>query len=714
MWRFIMKIEKELINKTYYQTIIDKNKTGQPIQVLGEMYMEEKQNEIPDFSSIRFAQGEIYFLNNDHEAAIFKWENVLNENLRPWAQKNIADAHFELSLLELAEDIYKTVESRSDVLNMEVFLQLFSLYKKLGKHEKAIDTIKNAVNLNPDYSCVTERAREFFEECKDFGNAVELAVNEAIRTKSLLWFAVLEGYVEQGLTINIEPNYFNEALITLYQIDKFRFERLATALWNSYKQSEYYFLWLKEINHLLLNNNLKGSYIWKMFPSLFKETYYEMIGGQFLIRDFSDLIQGHFDNWMKISLDSDALICSSAIMAWNEIFPSHLEAILVSEAENVLKGSSGDQSGLEDGMKLFESIKKWANDEGLLHDLSLFIQPMMVGSNLEVGSATKLLFIIKKAIGFLIGKKVERENAIIDNINMNEELLVKINGIHHQLNDMEESNNQVITSSFQKIKNQWVQNLMIKIPDLVRNCSDIVKIDSDFGRLHVDLNEEMNHRIADYMENTALVDFENAIQTWIADCEEEFTSCQAYLDEISEGLNTIFSEDKIALNCDFKVLDDWSRDMDRLARGIVHFEKENIMFRNTPSQLLLKSAGKLFGTISKSKEKLHSTYKNFIENADYSQIAQSILHPFIQQLDLFERSIERDISMFFSIPFGVLNRTSEEAQSNIEKYKGSLQYLRENPEIYRDPLTLFELKLCQYGMMYGKDESIPEYVFTKK
>ncbi len=714
MWGSMMTIVKELINKSYYQTIINKNKTGQPIQVLGEMYMNEKENEIPDFSSIRFAQGEIYFLSKDYEAAIFKWENVLNENLKPWAQKNIADAHFELNLLELAADIYKAVETDSEVLNMEVFLQLFSLYKKLGKLEDAADIIKNAVNLNPDYSCVTDNAREFFEEYKDWGNAVELAINEAIRTKSLSWFAVVEGYVERGLTINIEPSYFSEALVTLFTIDKFRFERLATALWDSYKQSDYYFQWLKEINHLLHNNSLEGSYIWKMFPTRFKETLDELISGRYLIKDFTEIIQNHFANWMKIFSDSEPLSCSAGIMAWNEFFPSQLDASLVSEAENVMKSSSRDLNGLDDGKRLFESIKKWANEEGLLHELSLFVKPMMEDSNLEELSSSKLLYILKKAIGFLIDKKVEMENAIIGNINLNDELLVKIGGIHHQLNDMEESKGEVFATSFEIVKNQWIQKLMVKIPETLRNCSDMVTVDSDFGRLHVELNEEMNRRIKDYMENTAMMDFENAIQRWLADCEEEFKSSQVYLNELSDSLNNICDEKEIELNCDFKVLDDWKRDMDRLTRGIVLFEKENIMLRNTPAQLLLKSAGKLFGTLSKNKEKLHSTYKNFIENADYSQTAQSIIQPFLQQLDLFERSIERDIRMFFSNPFEVLNRTSEEAQRNIEQNKESLQYMRENPEIFRDPLTLFELKIRQYELMYSMDEAISGQVFTER
>lgn len=708
MWGIIMTIEKELISKTYYQTIIDKNKKGHPIEILGEMYMDEKQKEMPDFSSIRYTQGEVYFLNNDYEAAIFKWENILDDNLKPWAQKNIADAHFEMELLENAEDFYKAVETSSAVLKTEVLLQLFSLYIKLGKLEKAVDSIKKAVNLNPDYPYVTEMAQAFFEDYKDWGNAVELAVNEAIRTKSLSWFAVLEGYVEQGLTVKIEPHYFNETLMTLFHIDTLRFESLSTALWNSYKQSDFYFLWLNEINHLLLNNNTESSYIWKRLPNLFKETYFELISGKFLIRDISELIQSHLTNWMKISSVSDILICSSAILAWNEIFPSHLDASLVSEAENLLTNSGGYENGIQDGIQLLESIKKWAEKEGLLNEFSLFINPMLEEYNIEEGSPSKIRNFMKKAIEFLIEKRVEMEKAIFDKINWNEELLAKLNGIHHQLSDMEEEKERVIKYSFSKIKNDLRQNMMIKIPELLQNCSDMVNEDSDFGKLHVDLNEEMNRQIANYMENTALLDYKNAIHGWIVDCEGEFMGSQTFLDEMSESFNILYGEEKIALDCDFKVLDDWRRDMDRISRGIVHLEEANIMLRYTPSQLLLKSAGKLLGTISKSKEKLHIIYKNFIESGDYSQISQLIINPFMQQLALFEQSIERDISMFFGAPIGVLDRMSEEAQGDIEKHKNSLNTMRENPEIYRDPLTLFELKLRQYELMNTIDELIPE------
>ena len=89
------------------------------------MFFAEQKKELPDLSNFRFAQGEVYFHNNDFEAAIFKWENIQNE-LEPWAKKNMADAYLELELLETAENIYKSIKTDSLMLNTEVALQLFS------------------------------------------------------------------------------------------------------------------------------------------------------------------------------------------------------------------------------------------------------------------------------------------------------------------------------------------------------------------------------------------------------------------------------------------------------------------------------------------------------------------------------------------------------------------------------------------------------------
>ncbi|MRH43312.1 hypothetical protein GH741_11535 [Aquibacillus halophilus] len=692
-----MTNENELISKSYFHKIIDGNKQKHPIEILGEMYMDEMQKDKIDLSSIRYAQGEVYFINNDYEAAIFKWENVSDDLLIPWTYKNIADAHFEMDLFDDAEEFYNRVESSSVVLETEVLLQLFSLYIKQDKLEKAVDSIKSAVRLNPDYSTVTEIARSCFESYKDWDNAIELAVNEAIRTGSLDWFVVLEDYAEQGFTNNIKPKDLHQVLVTLLHLDTFRFEGLVAVLWSSYKQSDFYFLWLNEINQLLQNNNVEDSYTWKKLPNIFQDTYLELISGEFLIKDFSKLIESHLTNWLKLSSASETLCSSSAILAWDEIFPSHLDVSLVDQAETKLVNGQS-QTSRQDGMDLYESILNWAEKQGLLDELSIYMKPLIEEYNIEVASPLKIRNLIKDVIEFLIAKRVEMEDSIIETINWNEELLARLNGLKNQLSDKEQEEARVIKDSFCDIKETFRQRMMLKIPELIRNCSDIVQEDSDFGKLHVKLNEEMNTRIADYLENTASTDFKRAVGEWIVECEGEFNESQSYLNEMSETFNNQYGEEKLVLACDFKVLDDWSRDIDRISRGMTHVEKANILLRNNPSQLVLKSAGKLFGSISKNKDIIVNKYKNYIESEDYSQITEDIMHPFLQQLELFEGALEWDVKKFFTSPLDELNDVTVETEGDIAKHKDALAAMRENPEIYNDPLTLFKLKLVQYEL----------------
>ncbi|WP_068672190.1 lipopolysaccharide assembly protein LapB [Oceanobacillus sp. Castelsardo] len=694
-----MSTENELINKSYYQTIIDTNKEEHPIKILGEMYKEEMQKERPELSAIRFAQGEVYFLNHDYEAAIYKWQYPLDEQFISWAQKNIADTHMEMGLLEHAEKFYMEVQTESVKLKSEVLLQLFSLYIQQGQHEKSVNSLKKAVKLNPDYTNVTEIAQTYFEDIKDWDNAVELAVNEAIRTESLSWFEILEGYARQGFTSNFEPNYFNEVLVTLLHIDPYRFESLTEGLWNSYKQSDVYVPWLEAINQLLLNHRMEASYICKKLPNLFEESYFYLISGGLLIEDISNLVKNHLTNWIELSSVSDTLASSTAILAWEEIFPTELAATLIHEAEHHFENSTPNHNGRREGMKFFDSIKSWAEKEGLLEDLSEYIKPMLDEFNMDVASPSRIRNLIKAAIEFMLEQKVELENVILEEINWNEEVLTELHDIQSLLGKMEKEKATIMADSFRKLKNSVSNNVKKELPKILRNCSELVKEDSDFSKLHIVLNEEMNKRIADYMENDVLIKFKQNFEEWIEDCEREFQDSQNRCTELAKSMNQQFHEEKMVLSGDFKVLDDWKRDIERISRGALRFDKVNILLRNNPSQLLLKGVGKVLGSISKNKDMLHSRYKNYIENADYSEIAGEIIHSFIQQLELFEESIKWDVNRFISNPQTELHSLIEEVQVDIEKHNDSLNRLREKPEIYRDPLTLFELKLRQYELM---------------
>jgi hypothetical protein len=347
--------------------------------------------------------------------------------------------------------------------------------------------------------------------------------------------------------------------------------------------------------------------------------------------------------------------------------------------------------------------------ESQLKELSAFIRSMMDGRKLKEERTAKVLYYIKKSIKFLLEKRVEMENSLIDTIKWNEEMVTKLTGAINQLSDMEEEKVCTIKKSYSKIKDEMRQDLKKKIPELLRNSSELVTEDSDFGKIHDELNDEMNKQIHEYIEETVLPDFHVSIQDWIAESEGEFKDSQAYLNEMSESFNELYGEEKMALDCDFKVLDDWRRDADRMTRGSVQLEKVNILNRFSPSQFLLKSAGKLFGAIPQNKGMLYSKYRQYIENEDYSEIAELITDKFMQQFELFEKSLERDIKMFFRNPFDVLNKTVEETHEEIEENKQSLSDMRKNPEIYRDPLTLFELKLRQFEWMTTAGERVKEY-----
>ncbi|MCM3742121.1 hypothetical protein M3210_17945 [Oceanobacillus luteolus] len=694
-----MTTENELIKKSYYRRLIDVSNNEHPIKILGEMYQEEMQKEQPDVSFIRFAQGEVYFLNNDFEAAIFKWQHPLDDELFPWAQKNIADAHMELGLLDYAENFYKEVETDSVTLKSEVLLSLFSLYIQQNDLEKSVATIKNAVELNPDYEGVTEIARRYFEEIQDWGNAVELAVNEVIRTESAVWIDVLQGYANEGHTSNYEPHYFTEVLLELFHLDKQSFERLVEGLWNSYRDSAFYFEWLEEINQLLLNVDWEPTYTWEKLPNLFQDAYFHLVSGKFFIRDISNLIRDHLSNWLELSSVSNGLVPATAILSWNESFPSDLNAALVLKAEHHYENSDRNKDNVRDGLELLNSIQAWAEKEGLLEGLNESMSPLPREYNLAEASPSRIHDLIKDALDYLLNQKLEMEDVILQDINWNGEMLKELHDYQRQISDQEEAKAEKIKNSFREAKNKLMESIEVQLPKLLQDCSSLVKEDSDYSKLLTLINEEMNNRIARYMKQNALPEFKQAFDGWIENCEMEFQESQVLCTEFTERINEQFNEEKVVLAGDFKVLEDWQRDIERISRMLLRPEKINILLRNNPSQLFLKGAGKLLGPLAKNKDMLVNRYKDYIENADYKEVTQETIKVLRQQLELFEESLEWDVERFFKEPEEKLNNLIEEVQVNMEEQSNALNQIQENPELYRDPLTLFELRLRQYELV---------------
>ncbi|XJZ27851.1 GTPase domain-containing protein [Bacillota bacterium Lsc_1132] len=915
-----MTEKSQFIQKTFYETFMESNNQAHPIQVLGEAFMNEQEKEVPDLSYIRFAQGEVYFHNKDYEAAIFKWENIMNE-LEPWARKNTADAYYELGLLSNAEEIYKSIETENITLNTEVALQLFSLYIEWNKIDAAVSVIKKTVAQNPDYPNVTEIARAFFEEQHDWANAIELAVNQAMRTESLKWFECLKNYVDQGLTKTLSPEYFTHPLTALYGVDPKEFEQLAASLWLSYEKESFYFAWLREINKLLFSLDVNREGAWHLLSDLFQRTYLDLIDGKYLIKKLQELVPNLLTNWLRITDSAHEIVAATAVLSWSELFPARINASTIDEAEILFSQKGKAVRDYEGILELFESIMEWAKDHDMgenlrlkwmvekltdfsthhvfiaglsgdgkssfmnavlgedillaspttsavlfadsdemeineitdeetiqlssfadfqerlgrrrnalesilefkkpnsflsenqlsimdtpgltgskddryevfqylhvadtilyvldatkplsdrelpilsylqelahetpihfllnkmdvmeneqealrlfdetktaiatyfpeakvfgfssryengeqLRELSKFFQSIKTNQNIKNQRLSQLLFFIRTTITNLFQRRIDVENQVIESIRWNEELVMKLNGALNQVSDSEQQKTKSITKWYRFIKETIQKDIAAKVPKMLKDCSALITENSDFSKIHIELNNEMNKRLEDYLQNEVLPSYFTSLQSWIVQSKAEFEESQDFLNEMAEGFNTLYGEERLKLACDFKVLEDWRRDTDRMTSGF-HLEKVNILLRRTPSQLILKSAGKLFGAIAQNNSVLCQKYKSFVENEDYTEAIAAVSKQLFQQFELFEKSLDRDISLFFRDPLHVLNEAMEESRSGIETNQEMLKKLNTNPELYRDPLTLFEVRLRQFEWMTVARKGIP-------
>ncbi len=879
-----MTIENELIARNFYQTLLI-DQSVDPGKYLGQLLGNEQLKVNADLADIRFAQGEVYFHDRDFETAIFKWEKVDN-GLEQWARKNMADAYVELKLFSKAIELYKSVMTDSVALRSEVALKLFTIYCQQEKLDMAADIMKRAVEYAPDYPTITTVARGFFEEHRDWGSAIELAVNEAIRTERLEWFEVLQSYVEKGLTKPTPPDYFTKLLEVLYGVNPRSFEKLVVSFWNSYQNEEFYFSWLEEVNQLFLALETNVLDTWEELSEKYHQAFVTLINGDYLIRDISETVPIILTNWLQVASPTHALLAATSIVAWNEIFEGSLSPDTVEKAEQIVKQSNRIGTNIELSLALFEDIVMWAQAfeldvpvdqrfiwgvekirdvqashlivagmlgcgktqviqslvggdvvtaspsttvyygygnetecqeitkesgeaslvdyrlpsqflrdhqiglldipefdrsllkkykseelpfvrlaDGLLfvlpgtepftskdrelvayiqefipvhfllltdgisdelierirvrmkgyypnstlitylnetEELSAFIQNTLHDQRGKEERNEKLLSYIRETLASLLKMRVKTENELSATISSKETMVSKLQAAVHQMSDLEKEKTSIIQTAYQTLKNEMRDDLKSAIPNLLKECSVLIHEESDFKTIHIELNKQMNERIYHYVQHTVLPRYAKEMEIWLNKCSEEFALNQEYLKEMAEGFTKMYQDQQFRFECDFRVLDDWRRDSSRISKG-VHLETMNILNRFTPSQMVLKSAGKLFGTMS-NKAVLCNLYKKFIEKEDYEKLAETITTQFMIQFELFEKGIARDISMFFSQPYQVLQDTIENEQKEIQLKKDALQRLKEKPEHYLDPIMLFNVRLLQYDLLQRKNK----------
>ncbi|MED5073029.1 GTP-binding protein [Anoxybacillus geothermalis] len=899
-----MGFEQQLVHKTFYETLVE---TGERdvVRALGEMFFAAHRDGA-DLSSIRFAQGEVYFHRRDYEAAIFKWEQVHHDDLRPWAQKNIADSCYELGRLELAEELYRSIETDSETLQAEIMLRLFSLYRELGENAKADDMIKRGVSRYPDYPNMTEWARAFFEEQGDWESAVELALGETLRTSARRWVDILIGYVEQGHARVMAPERFSRCLALLYETDRVKFERLVQALWNGYRDGDLYFSWLAEWNRLYEELEIRRDYDWKRIPVLLADAYAGLMKGPYRLKELVEVAPPLVKSWMSLADGPEAAAAAAALLAWSEKFPEAFQEETINDAAKRLVHAK--RPVRETGVSLFDEIADWAEEQragshfrfrwvvrqlsdsrthcvlvagASRHERLAFLRtlvgeaalaapsaPVLAwrnGGELEVAKisddqftvfssidefqqaaggranrfpddvviecaapfslvpqgivlldigplggrasfdheafvsfslADSVLFLLNgedplssadeqlllrlheraphvpmyvllppgdgmvdeeetariveeveahvrtivpearvivysphapnrkqqqaliglleemrrcvssvrreeailtttgRFIAHLFRQRAEAESRLAELVVWKKEMAAKLSGAIHQLGDLQEEKTAKAAKSFHTVLADMRGELTKAIPDLLRNMAELVGENSDFSRLPLELNDKANERLRAYLNEEVLPKLRVAMEQWIAAAEDEFNECQVFLHEMSEGFNAMFGEERLMLECDFRIVADWRRDISRLTSG-AQIEKLNIFLRRTPGQLLLKGAGKLLGAFAQNKAMLAQKYKQLIETQDYIDVAETAARQLLLPFEWFAKSIERDVTQFFQAPATMLRETLERLELEIAAQEGELKQMRTNPEAYRDPLVLFGIRLRQ-------------------
>lgn len=880
-----MNKEEHLINKTYFHTIVEENSKKYPVKALGTAFYHEQLNEGSELSLIRFAQGEVYYHHKDMEASIYKWSNVKGE-LEPWASKNIGDAYYDLGWLNEAEKTYIGIKTDSTTLSIEISLQLLTLYSENDQPDKAHKYMEKALTINPDYPNVTEIARLFYEDRSEWKKSVELAVKEAVRTKSFHWFTTLNGYIKSGYTINFSPNFFEPILISLYELDQQKFSELLTSLSSSYRNSDSELAWIKTMNGVFANINVSEEEHWEEITQVYYDSYLQLMNGQYLISSVKNLLPGLIGTWLKLSKEQYSLFPATAALAWDDFFPRTLDSLSLKDAEKVVLAYPNMISKREEMTKLMETILSWSEqndvsvgnkqkwllseiqdydnrylfitgsgaspllnsifEENLFNDdhLTAFIRagehPVMnritdkdtypvsdmndlnerdlielswpsrflneLSGSLVYGSistddkiqedyirvasgmlyvignkqsmikdeiellndwyekhrdipihfvindteasigteelkhflaerfptsrqfslTTKggyaslhdfietefkleltqtnqnrgniLLYLIRSMISYLMNQRITKENAYKEKVVFNDQVRNKLKGLVNHLEDSKVDKSSRLLQSYRVLKEEMKKKVWEEVPPLLRTVADELDEETDFRQVHEEIDGIMNQKIGKYIDEDLVRSFEVELKTWLQSSRTELTETQKYLTEMSHTFNKMYGEDKMNLMCDFQVLKDWERDLDRM-KNRSEVDHINIMNRLIPSQLILKSAGKLLGNMQKNKQILYTQYQKLINNSDFEHVSAEIINQFFMEFDLFEKALKSDVHMSFEHPLLQVKEFIEEAEIESTFAKEKLDKMKKNPNAFYDPLKIFEVRTLQFEMI---------------
>jgi tetratricopeptide (TPR) repeat protein len=353
-----------LANKTYYQSFISLDRDG----VLSLKQLSKRLAEASDAvaaDELRFVQGEIYYLFDDYETAIFKW-NLVKGRFSEWAKKNMGDAYLKQGLFDQAEVHYLSVVTEEKLLEVETLLGLFSLYKRCDSPQLAIESIKSALHIDRDYKLISHIAQGYYEELGYYEDAVKLSVDEYKRTQNSYWFEAITRYIEVGIAEGVEPSYFIPMLPLLVSGESSVFHHFVISIWDCYQDTDFYNEWLAVVNFWFYQNHrvIPVGFIHNELLDYQEAAFLELTSGKYLLKEIVDLASSILTNSYELlakSHEERHRICA-AIVAWGEMFPNKISSsVVIKSYDRILLLPV---SGLRDHLyRLRNRIYQWAREK---------------------------------------------------------------------------------------------------------------------------------------------------------------------------------------------------------------------------------------------------------------------------------------------------------------------------------------------------------------
>lgn len=708
---FIMDLEKQLIEKNYYQILTG---TGKPIDALRTLNKSwsgfHRNNQKEQLIKVRMAQGELSYHLGDYETAVFKWEKVTGD-FKSWALKNIGDTYTILEEYQTAEEMYRSISTESHSLIMERLLSLISLYEKQNKLDKALMHVKEAVELDPDYPNVSEIALNFYKKMEDWNSAVTFIVDQLNRTKSYEWVIFLGTYVREGLLDQVPPSTIVASFDVLKELDPNMLETLMVQLWDYYHKTPEYLPWLEAVNQWISEMEINRSQPVTTLLGKLEATFEALTSGEFLLGSVREVTPKLLINWMELSFGSieHSTKASSALLAWYKKFPEDLDDIYVNSANRLLQKAS--RSEIEAYSSIKDTIYQWTESKGFrinkytkaAIDFNLDFTENETDENDRMKN---LISNYNEALTHLYDEPERKRKELNQKIKDNQR---KVKRLEEKVTDLEYVKREMATwliQSFQKYKGTMVEDIEEKIPPLLQRCSQMIHLESNYKSLHLELNDEMNRLLEQYMYFQGVLSFSNYLEKWVAESKQILVKYPKKEKEICDEINTLFEEPVLSqqnLSAD-EMANEWKQVVTKLVNQI-QFSKIEVLGKTDPMQSFLKGVGKLLGSLNHSNSLLCEHYQKYIENETYDKAIKDVTVLFLKPFDSFEQTIVKKIDGLFEETLTDMASLISQLKTEVRQQAADLKKFTTEPEVFSGAIDLIGIKVSQQEALLEATQS---------